>query len=166
MFLNALSFIRERLDHTNWKICVHGLGSWVFCLHYCCMVCLGMSMTLLTVPCSFTFTQCTCMAQRSALCWEGSFKVSLYLESKTSTLDSQASTMSPFNPADSPQDQCALNLQVNGRPVCTCSFLLSHPILFISLFLSSYNRWLLSYFSCILKSFWTLTWTLNISPYF
>lgn len=43
-------------------------------------------------------------------------------------------------------------------------FLVSHPALFVSLFLSSCNGWFLSYFSCILKLSWVTGWTLNISP--
>ena len=79
-------------------------------------------------------------------------------------------TKSPSTQKTGPPPQTARHPPLSIHPiqltpmwsVCACSFLLSHPVLFFSLFLSSYNRWFLSYFSCILKS-WVPRCILNIS---
>lgn len=60
---------------------------------------------------------------------------------------------------------CYQSIQASNLHVISvhlfCSLITSCPVF---LFLSSYNRWFLSYFSCILKSSWVPRCILNISP--
>lgn len=84
------------------------------------MVCPGMNMTPLSAPCSFTFAPCTCVVQRAALLWEGSVQ-GAHPESRVST---PASWRLPLT---------LHSVQLTPTwSVCTCSFLVSHPVLFFS----------------------------------